>query len=248
MVNALIPAVASPAAEAANPLRWLGLTQPNSYDMIDDSHFAKFGMPRVYEGQPVNGGSFAAGDLSAFRVDEAVAALKSVNELVMLNFERCVWSEAALPWIELIFRSLQKRRANVRIGMFDFRDGGICDALVNLWWPSATITAAEVPVGQFEKDRLLAWLSMRHATYHAAIRKAEARGGEVIPVLHTAEMNGDQIRAVLGCLAMLPASVRRVACWANVARTDQLGYIQQSGKMLAIETRWKAINDVRGVR
>lgn len=248
MVNALIPAVASPAAESANPLRWIGLTQPNSYDMIDDSHFARFGMPRVYEGQDVNGGSFAAGDLSAFRVTEAVAALKGLNKLVMLNFERCIWSEAALPWIRAILDALRVRRPDVLVGMFDFRDRGMCDDLVDLWWPSATITAAEVPFGQFEKDRLLHWLAMHHATYHAAIRKAEARGGEVIPVLHTAEMNGDQIRAVLASLAMLPASVRRVACWANVARTDQLGYIQQSGKMQAIESRWKAINDARGVR
>lgn len=230
-----------------NPLRWLGVTQPNSYDMIDDSHFAKYGMPRVYEGQAVNGGSFAAGDPSAFRVDEAVAALKVLNELVMLNFERCVWSEAALPWIRMIIDALRKRRPNVRVGMFDFRDGGICDGLVDLWWPSATITSPEAPMGQFEKDQLLHWLSMRHATYHAAIAKAAARGGEVIPVLHTQEMDGDKVRNVLAMLSMLPTSVRRICCWANVARTDQLGYIHQTGKMLAIEARWKAINDARGV-
>lgn len=231
----------------SNPLRWLGPQQPNTYDMLDDQHFARFGLPRVIDDQPVNGGSFDAADFGAYRPDEAVAALSKLNQMVMLNWERCRGWKYGARWVAATIEALKKRRKDCRVGMFDFRDGGACDEMVDLWWPSATISAPIVPMGAYEKDAVLQWLTMRFRTYHSAIARANMTCGEVIPVLHVQEMDGDKIRTVLSMLGMLPREMRRVATWAYVERKDALGYVQIVSKIKAVEDRWEAINATRGV-
>lgn len=230
----------------SNPLRWLGPQQPNTYDMLDDAHFARFGLPRVIDDQPVNGGSFDAADFGAYRPDEAVAALPNVGEFVMLNWERCRGWKRGAKWVAATNNALKRRRPGCRVGMFDFRDGGACDEIVDLWWPSATISEPLMPIGAYEKDAVLHWLSMRFATYHAAISKAGAFR-EVIPVLHVDEMDGDKIRHVLGMLAMLPKRVRRVATWANIPLADELHFVHTTAKIDALQQRWTALNVARGV-
>lgn len=230
-----------------NKLRWLGPQQPNTYDMLDDAHFAKFGLPRVIDDQPVNGGSFDAADFGAYRPDEAVAALPKLNEMVMLNWERGRNWKYGARWVEATIGALKKRRPDCRVGMFDFRDGGACDELVDLWWPSATISAPIVPMGAYEKDAVLHWISMRFGTYMSAIARCYDGKREVIPVLHVQEMDGDKIRTVLSMLGMLPREMRRIATWAYVERKDALGYVQITSKIKAVEDRWDAINAARGV-
>lgn len=230
-----------------NKLRWLGFQQPNSYDMLDDQHFARFGLPRVINDQPVNGGSFDAADFGAYRPDEAVAALPKLNQMIMLNWERCMGWKYGVRWVVATIEALKKRRPDCRVGMFDFRDGGACDEVVDLWWPSATVTEATVPMGAYEKDAALYWLGMRFRTYHAAIARATGSDREVIPVLHVKDMDGDKIRSVLTMLAMLPSELRRIATWAYIERADALGYVHTVAKIKAVEDRWDALNGARGV-
>lgn len=231
----------------SNPLRWLGPQQPNTYDMLDDAHFARFGLPRVIDDQPVNGGSFDAADFGAYRPDEAVAALPKLNQMVMLNWERCRGWKNGAKWVAATIEALKWRRRDCRVGMFDFRDGGACDEIVDLWWPSATISAPIVPMGAYEKDAVLQWIAMRFGTYCRAIARCYDGKREVIPVLHVQEMDGDKIRTVLSMLGMLPGEMRRIATWAYIERADALGYVHTVSKIRAVEDRWDAINKARGV-
>lgn len=238
----------TPTVETINSrLRWLGHEQPNTYDMLDDGHFARFGLPRTWNGQVFNGGTFAGADVSTYRVEEAVAALPLLNQYVMLNWERCSgWKEGGVVWVKRTIAALKARRPDCLVGMYDFRDQGACDDVVDLWWPSATVDAPMHPMGRFEKDAVLHWLNMRHATYHAALRRAEIGNREVIPVLHVNNANGDQLATSLNLLAAMPRRLTKLATWANVGKNDHNGYLQATAKMDAVEARWRALVAARG--
>jgi hypothetical protein len=136
--------------------------------MLDDGLFAQYGLPRFYEGQAINGGTFAAGKIEDYRPDLAIANIE-LKELIMLNWERVSWGNGAgLPWVIKTIDAIRAKRKdapkdapkgtpkNTKIGIFDFRDRGECDSVVDIWWPSATLTeAATKRYGQYEKDALL---------------------------------------------------------------------------------------------
>jgi hypothetical protein len=88
---------------------------------------------------------------------------------------------------------------------------------------------------------------MRYEDYHRACKLALQRNTEVIPVIHINEMTGDQIDFVMNILSMFPKSLSRISCWANIARTNQLGLLQAESKCAAIESRWNAICQARNV-
>lgn len=100
--------------------------ETNTYTMIDDMVFAEGGMPRVYNGVEVNGGSFDNGNIDTFRPEVGLAKFgftkETLPQFVLFNFERVQGWPNAEPWLVKAIEAVRELRDDTFIYLYDPRD------------------------------------------------------------------------------------------------------------------------------
>lgn len=202
--------------------------------MLDDAIFAQSGLPRVYNNQPINGGSFANANLDTYDPSQALllAGYTSLPEYVMLNFERIPDWTGAGPWLTKTIKAVKKLNPRCKIGLYDNRDGDQYRSMFETTFPSASISDGVDP-WPLQNSFYNQWLKLRYKT---------CSGSNPIPVLHPMDIPKDNIVKILGMLQARGVSNICLWSWCSTALD-----LEKSRRIYdSIETIWNQMTNARG--